>query len=288
MSVLKLYRSPRGFAVVPVHYTHDPEKNTPEWLLNARKGYADPSDWAREMEIDFSAHVGAPCYPQFSRGKHLRKGLPYYDQKPLVLFEDFNVAPMCWGVGQVVNGQRYVLRTFSMNPATTEGMVAKFRDFYPDHAAGLIVYGDASGNARGHQGQVSRTDYQIQELEFRGYPSAIEFRVPVKNPAVKARVHAVNRAFYAADGQPGVYIDAENCPELIADCTEVVWKPDGKDILKVSNPEDPYSQRTHISDAFGYWIAREWPVGDEKARVMPQTAYRKRPRAARGRGLGAF
>jgi len=35
---------------------------------------------------------------------------------------------------------------------------------------------------------------------------------------------------------------------------------DQKKILKVYKNDDPYSQRTHASDALGYLIAREWPV----------------------------
>lgn len=271
---------------MPVHYSHDPEKADPNWLVKERAKYAKPDDWQREMEIDFAAHVGAPAYPQYSRGKHLRRGLPYYEELPLDLFCDFNVAPMVWGTSQIVRGVEYVLRTWSMTPATTEGMVAKFREFYPAHAAGVRLYGDASGHSRGHQGQVSQTDYQIIELEFRGYPSQLERRVPIKNPAVKSRLHAVNRRLLAADGAPGVLIDADNCPELVQDLGEVVLTADGTAILKVTNPDDPYSQRTHGSDAWGYKVFREWPVGDEKARVAP-TRRRVRDRSP-DRGLARF
>lgn len=270
MSLLRRYPSPRGFTVVPVHYTHDPAKMSAEWFSKERAKYDDESVWQREYEIDFGAHVGAPVYVPFKRAVHLVDELPLYTEYPLDLCCDFNVQPMIWLVTQIVNGWEHVCEQIVIrNNATVEAMVQIFRTMHPAHAAGIHVYGDSSGTKRG---QTAMTDYYLMELAFRGYASKIEFRVPAANPLVKERVAAVNRMLTAADGRVGAKI-AKRCTELADDLEQVVWHPQGEKILKIYDPTDPYAARTHASDAWGYKIAREWPVINELSAVA-----RKKPR----------
>jgi hypothetical protein len=59
-------------------------------------------------------------------------------------------------------------------------------------------------------------------------------------------------------GQERLYIDS-HCKELIKDLDQVCWKtdPNGNSLTDVdkSNP-----MRTHVSDAVGYYVAREFPM----------------------------
>ncbi len=67
LRVLRAYPSPRGATVVPVHWSHDPEKkNDPGWHDRARALFATPNEADRELEIDFGSWVGALAYPNFS------------------------------------------------------------------------------------------------------------------------------------------------------------------------------------------------------------------------------
>lgn len=257
MQVLKVYRSPRGFAIVPIHYSADPEKASPEWLRTERAKYADDATWAREMELDFAAHVGAPCYHAF-RPHHLVDGLTVAAYAPLDLCMDFNANPMVWLITQVIDGWENVIEQIKMAPASISGMALEFRNRYPAHRAGLRIYGDSTG--RGSDGHVGSSYYDLVELEFRGYPSKLEMRVGISNPSQLDRVAAANRRLEARDGAPGVRIDAKKCPDLVQDLQEVVWDELGKKILKTSDRANPYSQRTHASDAWSYKIAREFPI----------------------------
>lgn len=266
--ILRRYPSPRGFTVVPVHYSMDPVKATPDWYSHERAKYADESVWQREYELDFGAHVGAPVYTSFRRVTHIVDELPLYNEYPLDLCCDFNVQPMVWLVTQIAGGWEHVCEQIIIpNSATVEKMVNLFRTMHPTHGNIIRVYGDSSGTKRG---QTAMTDYHLMELAFRGYPVPVEFRVPPSNPLVKKRTAAVNLKLAATDGRPGAKI-AKRCVELIDDLEQVVWHPKGQDILKVYDQTDPYAQRTHASDAWGYKIAREWPVTEELANV-----YRKK------------
>ena len=257
MTVLQTYRSPRGFLVVPVHYTHDPEKRG-NWAAVERAKYPRVEAWAQEMEIDFSAWTGRPAYPAYSRRVHVATEPLIYDPRlPLRLAMDFNVSPMVWEVCQVRSSRLYVLSEISLTPASIEKCVIEFRNQYPSHQGQLIIYGDASGRAR--TSQTGQTDYDLVRLNFRGYPAELVFKVPLANPLVKDRLNAFARRLKGEDDASWLTMDP-SCTELIADMEEVTLEAKGSGILKSSDPKNPYYRRTHASDALGYLIAQEWPV----------------------------
>lgn len=287
MPVLHPIVSPRGFTILPVHYSHDPEK-TAAWADAKRATYPTEDRWMQEMEIDFRSHAGNPAYPAFKRAVHLVPGLSYLPQLPLCLMVDFNVSPMIWLVGQIVKGKPRIIAQVKRAPTSIEEMVREFRNMYPAHPADLVIYGDATGNAR--TAQTARSDYDLLRLAFRGYSGDLVMKVPASNPFIKDRLNAVNRMLKGADGLPGIEIDDEACPDLVRDLEEVVLVEKktssgqaGIDILKSHDPEDPYHERTHASDGLGYFIHREWPVALEQSRSKRSAS---RPPLKFGKMLG--
>ena len=270
MRVLQPKRLANGFTWLPVHYTHDPDKASAAWLVEAQRAYPRPQDWDREMEIDFGLKVGSPCYPRFSIVKHTANQLEYDERRPLCLTFDFNVNPMSLIVGQMRKPLVLVLREF-VYEATIDQIVADFRSTYPAHRGNLYVYGDAS-NPRNPQ--TSEANWDVVRAAFRGYPIQPDYKVTRSNPGVGQRLTAVNRLFQG-DGEWQVVINKELCPQLVLDFQQVVYKPNGKDILKSGDPDDPYYFRTHASDAFGYWIYYEMPV--VKERLFHEGAQEHRP-----------
>ncbi len=274
MAVLKATRAPNGFAIVPIHYSHDPEKNA-AWAARERLKYPTDAAWRREMELDFTAEAGALAYPNYRASIHLIKRIEPVAAVPLCLDVDFNVAPMVWVVTQVLHGWLNVLRTIRLSPATNARMVTEFRNCFPSHNAELWIYGDAVGNNRDHQ--TGQTDYDLIRIAFGGYNAPLVFKVPLDNPAIKDRLNAVNTKLLAPDGRPGIRIDAERCPELVEDFEQVMLDSHGK-IAKTYDSRNPYSERTHASDALGYQIAREFPVGEFKrttTKPAPPLKYAK-------------
>jgi hypothetical protein len=124
-------------------------------------------------------------------------------------------------------------------------------------APGLIVkvYGDASGNSRNTQ--ATRTDYELIKDVFRQHA---EFKLTLlqntRNPEVRNRVNTVNNMLTTAGGSHRIIIDPK-CKELITDLRQVKWKRDAsKNPTGDLDKSDP--ARTHVSDALGYLIAREF------------------------------
>lgn len=257
LKVLRLYPTPSGFVFVPIHFSHDPDKGA-EWEMRERAKYPTPEDFAREQGIDFGVHAGAPAYPRFVERKHLIRGLPYISTLPICLCVDFNVSPMVWEVAQIVQGWVHFIDEIKLDPATIDACVQIFRNKYAQHRAEVWVYGDATGSGR--DVQTAKSNFDLMRLSFRGWQIEPSYRVPAANPFEADRLAAFNTKLGAPDGMPGIRIDPDRCPELVQDLREVILRDDGKKILKIYDPKNPYSKRTHASDAAGYLVFREWPV----------------------------
>ena len=236
----------------------DPDKND-QWKSEAIEKYKTERDdwqgsWNREMEMDFSSVSGAAAY-RFSEANFL-KGLEYSVSLPLCLTMDFNVEPCVWEVAQIIRGLVCFIDEIRLSPASIEEMVREFRNHYPAHQGELWLYGDATGNGRNPQ--TGKSCYDLVRLYLRGYSASQVWKVPVVNPPVIDRVNAFNLKMRGVDGQVGILIDPDKCPELTRDLKEVVIS--NGQIVKVKKREDPYFYRTHASDSASYLIFREWPV----------------------------
>lgn len=198
---------------------------------------------------------GARKYTGFSHPVHVRPQGPPDPYRPLCWWWDFNVAPLCAGVGQFDGRIFRGFRELVLDEGSIPEMVDLFRSCYPTHPHEIWIYGDAS-NPRSVQ--TRQSDYQLILNEMRTFPSPTRLKVPSANPLVNDRVNSVNAAFKDEFGTSRVEIDP-SMVELVADFEQVL--DDGRGgIKKTTNLKDPYSRRTHISDAWGYWINREAPV----------------------------
>lgn len=253
--VLEWYELENNWAVVPVHYSHDPTKG-PEWVAKMRKLYVRPDSWEREMEISFSTTSGALAYPRFKREYHVRTDIHYNDILPLCLCCDFNVNFMVWEVAQIINNKPHFIDEITMQPADIRAMVREFRSRYPFHRSEIWVYGDATGKARSAHDMMSA--YEILQLEFKNYSSNVVLKVPAANPPVRWRLDTVNYKLMDENGEIGMFVSPK-CKELIRDFEEVILDADGG-IVQRRDPADPYSKRTHASDAVGYFLCWEWPM----------------------------
>jgi D-serine deaminase-like pyridoxal phosphate-dependent protein len=151
-----------------------------------------------------------------------------------------------------------VLDEIVLSRATTQQACEEFQNRFPEHAAGVTVYADASG---AHMQTTGASDLGVLKKFFRsGEYGAVEFRVPRSNPAVRDRLQAVNA------GMERVKIDAR-CKELIKDLEQVVYKENSQVIDKDRDPK-----RTHLSDALGYLMWQQFraaeTVGERGTRLI--------------------
>jgi hypothetical protein len=183
---------------------------------------------------------------------------------PLLWALDFNVDPMCSVVAQVSGERVTVLDEIVISRATTTQACEEFHARFQGHAAGVYVYGDATGNRMQTTGS---SDYEMVRRFFRqeGYGRVV-YKVPRSNPPVGERVRQVNGKLRSASGDINLVID-HKCRELIKDFEEVSYKPHTTIIDKERDP-----RRTHLSDALGYLVWQECgtgaPVGEQGQRLL--------------------
>ena len=197
-----------------------------------------------------SGITGAVCYYSFNRDIHIRPQTVFYPRKPLCLFIDFNVEPMCMGVGQRDGDLFRVYKEIILETGNIPQIAEVFKQTYPSHGAEIYLYGDASGKSR--TSQTGMNDYQTFLSCMKNYPAPILLKVPEKNPPVNERLNTVNLTFKDEYGQSNVEIDP-SCTFLVEDLELVVRDSKGG-IKKSHNKKDSYYIRTHISDALGYWL----------------------------------
>lgn len=264
---VRILRHEGGAAVVPVHYSMDPEKDQ-KWAIKARAKVTDIEDWEKEMEINFLSVVGARCFTKFS--VIANTGETEYDPAlPLCLACDFNMAPMAWVVGQIHAGEHlHCLQEIYLREGTVDDACEVFLNDYGHHIGEVWLFGDRSG--RGGTQQSTKSNYDLIKNAFMGHQFRVRMKVPTKNPTNVNAVASLNLRCQDKFGISRLTINAETCQELIKDMVQVVWE-DGtsggtKQIKKVRKREDPYFWRGHLSDAIMYLAHRMWPVRTEQNR----------------------
>jgi len=187
-------------------------------------------------------------YESFQRERNVR-ALKLNWSLPLFWALDFNVDPMSSVIAQRWGTEIWALDEIVLARASTQQACEEFHSRFPNHQAGVIVYGDASGARLQTAGT---TDYRIVREYFRsaGYGN-MRFRVPRSNPQVRLRVDLTNGLLLSASGESKLLIDPK-CKGLIQDFEEITYKPDSRIIDKERDPK-----RTHLSDALGYLIWEE-------------------------------
>jgi hypothetical protein len=170
---------------------------------------------------------------------------------PMCLTFDFNINPATVVLGQPHGDEPWVWReAFTVNRggeatrASAEAAEAHLRSI--DWDGEVRIYGDATGSGPKTTGP---SDHAVLREVF---PSATWCIKPA-NPHQRDRVAAVNARCETVDRKRHIRVDP-SCRKLISDLEQVVFLPTGE-LDKKTNP-----MLTHVSDAFGYWVHREWPV----------------------------
>ncbi len=184
----------------------------------------------------------------------------YNPNSPIMFCADFNVDPMAgvlcqYGINSKGLAEIYVIDEIYLRNSNTVEVCNEFKQRYPNHASGLVLYGDATGNARSTNSNV--TNWKIIQQELSHYQPTT--RVPTKNPAEKDRVNSVNAMLCNSKGDRRVFVNP-NCKNLIRDLEQVSYKQGSVQIDKTKD-----LKLTHPSDAFGYYVSKEF--GLNKGRI---------------------
>ena len=223
-------------------------EQVPDYYERLRSSY-DKRFFQQEALGEYlSMHAGRVYYA-FERKENVGE-LKLDRNRPLLWALDFNVDPMSSVVAQREGQSVTVLEEIVLSRASTYEACAEFARRFPRHTAGLEVYADASG---ANMQTTGKSDLAILREFFRsGEYGQVKFKVPTKNPAVRDRLMLMNAKLASARGERLLTIHS-GCTELIKDFEQVTYKEGSQVVDKERHPK-----RTHLSDALGYLIWREF------------------------------
>lgn len=240
----------------------------PESEIEAARRDMDDMTFRQEYEASFVNFTGRAYYTFTDEHK---QSLSYNPTGDLAFCFDFNVEPgvavVCQEqhlpngeIGTGAIGEVYI----PMN-SNTEAVCRRLVHDWGDHGGRVFLYGDATGGARG-TAKVAGSDWDIVERMLHSHYGAhrVFNRVPKANPRERSRLNAVNSRTRASDGTVRFMVDARACPYLIKDLDGVRLLVGGSG--EIDKKYD--SKLTHITDALGYYIVREYPITETKTETV--------------------
>jgi hypothetical protein len=242
------------------HFTTAEGGNVSLEELESAAKEMDQRSYNQEFNATFENLGVGRAYYAFDRVNNVRS-LGFDRRVSLSWSLDFNINPLCSVLAQMHEGVVFVLEEMILPDSNTlaacEELLKRTAKWGVGFPMAIEVYGDAS---EPRQTSATRTDWQIVKEFFGRYRDRFHFtlRVPSANPLVKDRVNCMNARLRNHTGHSRLFVD-QNCKHLIKDLEQVSWRSDPQgNPLAVLDKSD--RARTHVSDALGYLIAREFPM----------------------------
>lgn len=217
--------------------------------LQRMKAEMDPRAYRQEFEASFESLAGRAYYA-FSRVTHVHD-VHLEPALPVCVTFDFNIQPATVVIGQKVGTEARIWReAFILHAGgeATKAAAQAAKDLLANAGwrGAVRLYGDASGAS-------AKTTGPSDHAEIKAHFPGAVWCIPASNPHVRDRVKAVNARCETMDGAHHLRVDP-SCKRLIADFEQVIFKSNGE-LDKKTN-----ELLTHVSDAAGYWVHRDFPV----------------------------
>lgn len=248
-----------------------PSWDAPWWtphLIEEAKVEMSQAEFEQEIGAQFRDIKKDKAY--FAHGIHNQKdacvfdtqGRPFSPYLPLIVGLDFNVNPMAWTIKQNKGTDWWIGKELYLENTDTQQAAETLIPMLKDHKPGIIVCGDASGNARKTSAS-GNTDYSIIEAALKDANIKHENITPDSNPFVKDRVNIINSKLMDGAKVPHLFYNPETCPKVKRDFDRVTWKKGDSWRLDSGIDKD----LGHITDALGYPICQltdtfKQPIGD--------------------------
>jgi len=247
------------FEGAEVYHWHSDTVLPPE-EISAARSQLDDLTFRQEYGGEFVAFSGRAYY-SFDIDSNCRN-VKYVAGGDLILCFDFNVDPGVCVVcqEQIIKGRQYTCvigEVYIPKNSNTQAVCLKLLQDWAFHDGPVYCYGDASGGSR-HTTQTNGSDWDIIRGMLRPrWGVNLMFDIPRANPAERSRVNAVNSRCKSVDGHISLLVNGKNAGNLVRDLDGVALLDGGAgQIDKKKN-----KMLTHLSDALGYYIVREFPVG---------------------------
>ena len=247
------------------------------------KATMDEATYRQELLAHFVDLEGRAYYA-FKSGINtppLGERVLYSPSDPLIACFDFNRKPGVCCVAQEIDWRRLrwlelpssrsntitsvIGEVYLERNSNTAKVCDKFiADWADIHGGEVLVYGDASGGAK-TSSAVAGSDWDIVYAKFKAaFGHRVRFRYGRSNPAVRARVNAMNARCASADHSVGLVVDPIAAPHVVMDFEGVEVDDQGALRKEQGGP------LTHITDALGYYVAQKWPLGASASKVREE------------------
>src|SRR3972149_10002016 len=223
----------------------------PKDEVEAARRILDEKTFRQEYEASFEGSSGRVYYA-YDSVAHEDKSIELMKGLPIIVACDFNVDPCVWVLCQTDGKKIRVFDEVALRNTNTVDMARELLRRYEGHKEGFLIYGDAAGSARTTAG---KSDYALLlEMGFKRQ------KIKRANPAVRDRVNAVNAVLRNTAGEIRLS-HHPRCKRLKRDFETVEWAR-GANAKHGSGGEldKRNSERTHATDALGYFVEYEFPL----------------------------
>ncbi len=233
----------------------------PEHYVESMRNDYDDEYYRINVLGEYGDYSSGLVVKGFSRDNILP--LKYNKNLPLHLTCDFNVDPMSWVLAHKDEENVYFFDEIVVENTATQQCINEFLRRYPDHAGGIIINGDASGDSRRTESEF--TNYAIirKSLKEHGYNN-VKFELRPYNPPILNRISAFNARMKNSKGQLRIFIDERRCKWLIYNIDNLKFKT-GTSIIdlpthhKIKNDNES-KFLGHIFDAASYLVEYYWKI----------------------------
>ena len=218
---------------------------------NSKKDIMTKEDYDEQYRAMW-LEAGGTIYHAYSE-RNVSESAYYRPECEIVVGCDFNVDPMSWTLGHVIDEKLYVFdEIFIKNINTAKTLNHLFQRF-EYHENGFRFFCDASASYR--KSNADKTDFIIIKNDRR-FSKFKEHQVFFfkKNPKLKTRFATVNSLLCNAKGVVKLFIHPK-CIHLIDDMKLMSYK---KGTMDPENYEG--TDIGHISDGLGYKVCRMFPM----------------------------
>lgn len=244
------------------HWTSE-EILTAEQIDEAKSNLSLP-DYNREYKASFDEGDQNPyIYDEIYNNRKF----PWIKELPAIVMCDFNPGkkPMSWNIGQRFYSKEFnaeitaIHKSLSFQYTKTQTMceyldedyfqavIQKTFGVYPIE---INFYGDYAGDSP--TSNSSWSDWDIIQNYFRNKTKITLNIKPCKS--IRNSIAATNAQLCNAKGERRLFVDADNCKELVKDWVYCSWKDNGREL------EDKDPLRTHSCRAVDYYNDYEFPV----------------------------
>ena len=237
----QFYKDPTASYSMVQASTYENERFLPPDYISSLRETYDESLIDAYLEGEFVNLTGGTVYRQYKK-QNISNEVVTGRDITLSIGMDFNVTKMAACVFVIRNGNPHCVDEFTDLYDTTD-MIEHIQLRYPNKK--IVVYPDASGKNRKTVG-ADETDIKL--LKKAGFT----VKAKESNPRVKSRINAVNAMFCNANGDRKLFVNKDKCPETHGCLEQQVYDGRGE--------PDKKGGKDHQNDAFGYFIAYEYPI----------------------------